>query len=106
MQRAFLAAVSTLAAVAALAAAENDGFRPIFDGKSLDGASHEFDASGWNRNWAHPTQRRAVLNAMLWVAGAEVPAGGVESAPVSVEELNSNLDPKRNMERLELPPGA
>jgi hypothetical protein len=34
-----------------------------------------------------------VLNAILWTAKAEVPAGGVESV-VSAEEMAQNLDPK------------
>ena len=40
---------------------------------------------------------------MLWVAGAAVPEGGIESAPVDEEELNQNLDKKRKMVRVKLP---
>jgi hypothetical protein len=35
-----------------------------------------------------------VLNAVLWVAKAEVPANGVECA-VTDDDLKQNLDPKR-----------
>jgi hypothetical protein len=35
-----------------------------------------------------------VLNAILWTAKAEVPAGGVESK-VTADELAANLDPKK-----------
>lgn len=62
-----------------------------------------FTGGHWHRNWAYDSQRRLVLNAMLWVAGARVPEGGVESAAVSEKELNQNLDPKRKMKKVELP---
>lgn len=65
-----------------------------------------FTGGHWHRNWAIDTQRRTILNAMLWVAGAEVPEGGVDSEPVSEEELNSNLDRKNPMVHVELPEGA
>jgi hypothetical protein len=62
-----------------------------------------FTGGHWHRNWAYDSQRRLVLNAILWVAGAAVPEGGVESAAVSVDELNDNLDPKRAMKKVEPP---
>ena len=40
-----------------------------------------------------PNFRKLNLNAVLWTAGLDVPAGGVESK-VSPEELKANLDPK------------
>ncbi len=64
-----------------------------------------FTGGHWHRNWAHDAQRRAVLNAMVWVAGAEVPEGGVASEAVSVDELNANLDRKRRILKIELPDG-
>jgi hypothetical protein len=62
-----------------------------------------FTGGHFHRNWANPTQRKVALNAMAWVAGAEIPAGGIDSEPVSEDELNANLDPKKNMQRLTLP---
>ena len=62
-----------------------------------------FTGGHWHRNWAHDLQRQAVLNAILWVAGAEVPPKGLESVPVTEEELNENLDRKRKMVRVKLP---
>ncbi len=44
-------------------------------------------------NWVNDNQRKAVLNALLWIAKVDVPANGVESV-VSPEELALNLDPK------------
>jgi len=41
--------------------------------------------------WGNDTFRTVVLNAMIWTAGLEVPAGGVKST-VTPEELQNNLD--------------
>ena len=62
-----------------------------------------FTGGHWHHNWAHDLQRDAVLASILWSAGIELPEGGISSAPVSEEELNSNLDKKRNMVRVRLP---
>ncbi|MCI0535473.1 MAG: ThuA domain-containing protein [Verrucomicrobiales bacterium] len=44
-------------------------------------------------NWANDNDRKIVLNALLWIAKAEVPPNGVESS-VAPHELAQNLDPK------------
>lgn len=44
-------------------------------------------------NWGNDNYRKVVLNALLWIAKVEVPAGGVESS-VSADDLKANLDPK------------
>jgi hypothetical protein len=46
----------------------------------------------YHRNWAIDGVRQLVLNAIVWVAGAEVPKGGVKSLAVSEDQLNENLD--------------
>jgi hypothetical protein len=43
--------------------------------------------------WGNADQRKLVGNAILWIAGAEVPANGVESK-LTEAELMANLDPK------------
>lgn len=43
-------------------------------------------------NWAHPGYRKLVLNAIAWIAGAEVPETGIESEGFSLEELMANQD--------------
>ena len=43
-------------------------------------------------NWGHPMHRRLALNAIAWIAGVEVPAGGVMDKPVTMDELLSNHD--------------
>ncbi|NBU11773.1 MAG: dehydrogenase, partial [Proteobacteria bacterium] len=44
-------------------------------------------------NWGNNDQRKLVLNSILWIAKASVPANGVESA-VTQDDLMANLDPK------------
>ncbi|TWT82365.1 Trehalose utilization [Planctomycetes bacterium CA13] len=42
-------------------------------------------------NWAQDMYRKSVLNALVWIAGAEVPDGGVPSKTPTLEELESEL---------------
>lgn len=51
-----------------------------------------FTGGHYHRNFAVDGFRTAVLNALVWVAGLEVPEGGVTSLPVTAEQLNENLD--------------
>lgn len=44
-------------------------------------------------NWYNDSFRKIVLNALVWIAKAEVPPNGVE-AKVAPEEMAQNLDPK------------
>jgi len=46
--------------------------------------------SQWN--WAHDDFRKLVLNAIVWVAGAEVPPEGVPSKTPTLEDLQAGLD--------------
>lgn len=43
-------------------------------------------------NWAHDDLRRLLLNAFVWIAGAEVPPDGVPSRTPTVEDLIANQD--------------
>ncbi len=52
-----------------------------------------FTGGHYHANWKHEDQRRLVLNALVWLAGLEVPAGGVVST-VTDADLAANLDPK------------
>lgn len=45
-------------------------------------------------NWGAPDFRKVVLNAIVWTAKGEVPAGGVESPRVTMTMLEANMDPK------------
>ncbi|MGB7343816.1 MAG: ThuA domain-containing protein [Pirellulaceae bacterium] len=57
------------------------------------GRGFGFTGGHYHDNWGNDDFRKVVLNAMLWVAKADVPDGGVEST-VSKEQLDANLDPK------------
>lgn len=52
-----------------------------------------FTGGHFHKNWGDPNFRKIVLNTLLWVAKAEVPANGVE-CEITPEELNQGLDPK------------
>jgi len=58
------------------------------------GRGFGFTGGHFHDNWANEPFRKVVLNALLWVAKADVPPGGVESV-VTSDDLDANLDPKR-----------
>jgi type 1 glutamine amidotransferase len=57
------------------------------------GRGYGFTGGHYHRNWGNDDYRKLMLNAILWVAKAEVPADGVESS-VRPEDLKANLDKK------------
>ena len=57
------------------------------------GRGFGFTGGHFHRNWSDDNFRKIVLNAILWMAKAEVPEHGVQSR-VTVEELAANLDDK------------
>ena len=52
-----------------------------------------FTGGHFHKNWGDDNFRKVVLNALVWVAKAEVPAEGVPSK-VTEDDLKQNLDPK------------
>ena len=56
------------------------------------GRGFGFTGLHWHWNLAHDGFRRILLNAIVWVAGAEVPPGGVPSKRPTLDELQTNLD--------------
>jgi hypothetical protein len=58
------------------------------------GRGFGFTGGHTHANWGNPDQRKVVLNAILWIAKAEVPANGVD-AVVTEADLKQNLDPKK-----------
>lgn len=52
-------------------------------------------------NWGNPNHRKIVLNAIAWVAGAEIPEGGIPTGTVTLEDLEANQDyePPKNFDR-------
>ena len=63
-------------------------------GIERDGGGRGIGYTGghYHRNWAIDGVRQLVLNAIVWVAGMDVPEGGVKSLAVSEDQLNENLD--------------
>jgi type 1 glutamine amidotransferase len=57
------------------------------------GRGFGFTGAHYHKNWGEENFRKVVLNAILWVAKADVPQGGVTSE-VSAEDLKQNLDRK------------
>ncbi|MGQ0633811.1 MAG: family 16 glycoside hydrolase [Planctomycetaceae bacterium] len=57
------------------------------------GRGFGFTGGHFHRNWGDDNFRKLILNALLWIARAEVPAGGVTST-VTADDLKANLDPK------------
>lgn len=57
------------------------------------GRGFGFTGGHYHKNWGQDDFRKVVLNALLWIAKVEVPAGGVE-APVAAGQLAVNLDSK------------
>ena len=62
-----------------------------------------FTGGHWHRNWAIEDFRKLVLNAIVWVAGLEVPEGGVKSNALTEADLNTGLDPKEPMVQVKMP---
>src|SRR5690606_30919890 len=65
------------------------------------GRGFGFTGAHWHWNWGHPMQRRIVLNAIAWAAGAEVPEDGMDVGVVTMDELEANQDfrPDRDFDR-------
>ncbi len=58
------------------------------------GRGFGFTGGHFHDNWGNDQFRKVVLNAMVWLAKAEVPETGVESS-VTKADLDANLDPKK-----------
>jgi hypothetical protein len=57
------------------------------------GRGFGFTGGHFHKNWGNENVRKAVLNALIWVTGMDVPKEGVDSA-VTEAQLSGNLDPK------------
>ena len=58
------------------------------------GRGFGFTGGHTHKNWGNDNQRKVVLNALLWIAGMDVPREGVESS-VTAGQLAANLDPNK-----------
>jgi type 1 glutamine amidotransferase len=67
------------------------------------GRGFGFTGAHFHKNWGNESFRKVVLNAILWIARAEIPPDGVACA-VTGEDLMENLDPKGQNKKPELKP--
>jgi len=58
------------------------------------GRGFGFTGGHTHANWGDPSQRKIMLNALLWIAKVEVPARGVEDRIIE-SDLTVNLDDKK-----------
>lgn len=58
------------------------------------GRGFGFTGLHFHDNWGHDDFRKTVLNAICWIAKAEIPADGIATPTPTKEELDANLDPK------------
>jgi hypothetical protein len=57
------------------------------------GRGFGFTGAHFHKNWGNENFRKVVLNAILWIAGTEVPRNGVR-CDVTQDDLMQHLDPK------------
>jgi type 1 glutamine amidotransferase len=57
------------------------------------GRGFGFTGGHTHKNWTDPNQRRVLLNAVVWIAGMDVPANGIQSSPTDAD-LAANQDKK------------
>lgn len=75
----------------------------VWVAENKETGSRGFGCTGahFHFNWAQDDFRKCVLNAIVWTAKIEVPAGGVESKRPTVPELLANLDVTPSKKRTE-----
>jgi len=64
----------------------------VAEGEGDAGRGFGFTGAHFHDNWANDNFRKATLNAIAWIAGLEVPEGGVPSETPDQEELKANQD--------------
>jgi type 1 glutamine amidotransferase len=57
------------------------------------GRGFGFTGGHFHKNWGHDDFRKVVLNAILWIAKADVPQDGL-ACQLTAEDLTANQDPK------------
>jgi len=63
------------------------------DGPNGGGRGFGFTGAHHHENWQDENFRKIVLNAILWTARIDVPAGGCPSPGVDDSQIRANLDP-------------
>ncbi len=58
------------------------------------GRGFGFTGLHYHDNWADDGFRQVIMNALCWIAGVEIPEGGIATPTPTQAELDANLDPK------------
>ena len=64
----------------------------LYERTKMPGRGFGLTGGHYHWEWGHPDFRTLVLNAILWIAGAEIPAGGVPTSIITIEDLEANQD--------------
>lgn len=72
------------------------------EGGASKGRGVGFTGGHFHWNWAEPNYRKMVLNAIVWVAGDNVPKDGVPVSRLSMEDMKANQDFKPNPKKANL----
>lgn len=64
----------------------------LYERTQMPGRGFGLTGSHYHWEWGHPDFRTVTLNAILWIAGAEVPEGGVPTPILTLEEMEVNQD--------------
>jgi putative membrane-bound dehydrogenase-like protein len=75
----------------------------VYERPGGKGRGFGYTGGHFHRNWQVDGCRKTVLNAIVWTAGLEVPASGVESTTPTDDEMGQNLDPKGQAARPKTP---
>lgn len=63
------------------------------------GRGFGFTGAHYHANWANNSFRKTVLNAITWIAGADVPAAGVSTPDLTAADIEANIDPDQNKKK-------
>ncbi len=64
----------------------------LYERTQMPGRSFGHTGGHFHWEWGHPDFRTVMLNAILWIAGAGIPEGGVPTPFITIEDLEANQD--------------
>jgi hypothetical protein len=67
----------------------------LFERTGMPGRGFGHTGCHYHWEWGHPDFRTLVLNAILWIAGVEVPETGISTPVLTIEDLEINQDYKQ-----------
>ena len=64
----------------------------LYERTQMPGRGFGHTGGHFHWEWGHPDFLTVTLNAILWIAGAKVPEGGVPTPVITIEDLEANQD--------------